>query len=107
MRSDPAGSEQFLAIVIGYLESTDRGDSPDTASLLAKHPALAPEFHEFVNTYAWLQRLTASVRGVVQASRAGSATAFAVPSPGGPSTADRCENKRTGPAPGREKTGPP
>jgi hypothetical protein len=93
MRSDPAGSDPFLAIVIGYLESTDRGDSPDTISLLANHPALVPEFCDFVNTYAWLQRLTAPVRDVVQASRTSSATAWAVPSPGGPGTADRREDK--------------
>jgi hypothetical protein len=90
MRGDPAGSEQLLAIIVYYLESTDRGDTPDIVLLLSTCPDLAAEFHAFLNTHAWLYCLTGPVREVVQASQSGFATGFAIPRTDRPTPAEQC-----------------
>jgi hypothetical protein len=68
-----ARSEQLLAVIVCYLESTDRGDSPEIVSLLATGPDTAAELQDFVNTYVRLPCPTAPVRDVAQALRTGAA----------------------------------
>jgi hypothetical protein len=46
----------------GFLESAERGERPDPAGLLARHPEFARELRVFLETHDRLERLTAPLR---------------------------------------------
>ena len=61
--SDPDGQEERLCeVLLHYLESSERGNRPDSAVFLARHPEIAPELKEFLETHDRLDGLTAPLR---------------------------------------------
>ncbi len=75
-RSDPTTRDERLQeVLLHYFEATERGIRPDSAELVARHPDLAPDLNEFLQTQHRLEDLTAPVRQVsaalAQAARSG------------------------------------
>ncbi len=86
-RSDPTTRDERLQeVLLHYFEAAERGIRPDSAELVARHPDLAPDLSEFLQTQHRLEDLTAPVRQVsaalAQAARSGWSLA-----PGGGSAA--------------------
>ncbi len=78
--SDPSGKEEHLyEVLLDYLESSDRGLRPDSEELLSRHPEIASELKEFLDTLFELETLTEPVRSVSrilrESVRSGSAPA--------------------------------
>jgi WD40 repeat protein/serine/threonine protein kinase len=63
---ETGGTDGLFDVLLDYLESSERGDRPDAAALLARHPELAPELQEFMDTHDRLDALTAPVREMSQ-----------------------------------------
>ncbi len=71
---EPRGRDRRLCeVLLDYLESAERGHRTDRAGLLARHPDVAAELREFLETHDRLERLTAPVRRLVEAASFGPA----------------------------------
>jgi CheY-like chemotaxis protein len=52
----------LYAILSAYLEARERGRAPGAAEWLARHPEFEPELKQFLETWVWLERVTAPLR---------------------------------------------
>src|SRR5271166_1482982 len=74
-----ASDEPLYGIILDFLESADRGASPEPADLIAGHPEIAPELQEFFDTWAKVEGLTEPIRSASRASRTGAETKRPMP----------------------------
>ena len=64
----PGGQDERLyEVLLDYLESTERGHTPDPDELLARHPEFAPELKEYLETRDRVEGLAAPLRWVTRA----------------------------------------
>jgi WD40 repeat protein/tRNA A-37 threonylcarbamoyl transferase component Bud32 len=64
--------ERLYDVLLQYLESAERGDSPDPQELIARHPEFAAELKEYLDTTDRLEGLAAPLRWVTRAVSDGS-----------------------------------
>ena len=71
-RSDsPSEREQRLqAVLVAFLEASERGPEPDAQEWLTRHPDLAGELAEFFANRAQLDRLASPLRQLAEAAQA-------------------------------------
>jgi serine/threonine protein kinase/Leucine-rich repeat (LRR) protein len=62
--------DRLYAVLLDYLESTERGHEPDKATLLANHPELAPELQAFLDTWLRVEGMTEPIRSASRALQA-------------------------------------
>jgi serine/threonine protein kinase/Leucine-rich repeat (LRR) protein len=79
-RPEPGNSDDALyAVLQDFLESVERGVGLEPATLIERHPEIAPELKEFFDTWVRVQGITAPLRSASQVLReAASSGDFAI-----------------------------
>jgi serine/threonine protein kinase len=67
--------ERLRAVLLEFLESSDRGVVQDRAALVADHPEFKPELQDFLDTWVRVEGLTEPIRSTSQALRAAAISA--------------------------------